>query len=122
MHLIVHMTLANLYLNSVFIMTNNNKTLKILTTPNITYQPLCIQYCELEISFELKFGLIYLLSKFHGLRNNHQKEDLWNKETLQKDIIRGMTLMDQNMADAYGGGTLMDKKPIATKNLVANMT
>jgi len=45
----------------------DNKILKELVAPDVTYQPLCIQYHELEADFELKFGLIHLLPKFHGL-------------------------------------------------------
>jgi len=38
----------------------DNMTLKELVAPDVTYQPLCIQYPELDIDFELKFGLINL--------------------------------------------------------------
>ncbi|RDY01001.1 hypothetical protein CR513_15728, partial [Mucuna pruriens] len=47
---------------------NNDQTLKELATPNVVYQPWCIQYPQLEPaqSYELKYGLIHLLPKFHG--------------------------------------------------------
>ncbi|RDX69252.1 hypothetical protein CR513_51661, partial [Mucuna pruriens] len=50
-------------------MKNNDKTLKELTTPDVVYQPWCIQCPPLEPtqSYELKSSLIHLLSKFHGL-------------------------------------------------------
>ncbi|RDY04924.1 hypothetical protein CR513_11284, partial [Mucuna pruriens] len=50
-------------------MENNDRTLKELTTLDVMYQPWCIQYPQLEPaqSYELKFSLIHLLSKFHGL-------------------------------------------------------
>ncbi|RDX97983.1 hypothetical protein CR513_19173, partial [Mucuna pruriens] len=51
-------------------MENNNKrTLKELATPDVVYQPWCIQYPQLEPAqtYELKSGLIHLLPKFHGL-------------------------------------------------------
>ncbi|RDY11458.1 hypothetical protein CR513_03863, partial [Mucuna pruriens] len=50
-------------------MENNDRTLKELATPDVMYQPWCIQYLQLEQaqSYELKFGLIHLLPKFHGL-------------------------------------------------------
>ncbi|RDX93565.1 hypothetical protein CR513_24162, partial [Mucuna pruriens] len=40
-----------------------------LATPDVVYQPWCIQYPQLEPAqtYELKFGLIHLLPKFHGL-------------------------------------------------------
>ena len=42
----------------------NNWTLKELATPD--QQPLCIQYPNLKVAFELKSGLIHLLPTFHG--------------------------------------------------------
>ena len=56
----------------------NNRTLKELATPNLDQQPLCIQYPNLEVAFELKSGLIHLLPTFHGFAgedpNKHLKE------------------------------------------------
>lgn len=56
----------------------NNRTLKELAAPDVNYQPLCIQYPELNVDFELKSGLIHLLPKFHGLAgedpHKHLKE------------------------------------------------
>ncbi|RDX78577.1 hypothetical protein CR513_41130, partial [Mucuna pruriens] len=48
---------------------NNDRTLKELTTPDVMYQPWCIQYPELEQaqSYELKSRLIHLLPKFYCL-------------------------------------------------------
>ncbi|RDY07846.1 hypothetical protein CR513_07985, partial [Mucuna pruriens] len=50
-------------------MENNDGTLKELATPDVVYQPWCIQYPQLEPAqtYELKSGLIHLLPKFHGL-------------------------------------------------------
>ncbi|RDY14155.1 hypothetical protein CR513_00822, partial [Mucuna pruriens] len=50
-------------------MKNNDRMLKEWATPDMVYQPWCIQYLQLEHaqSYELKSGLIYLLPKFHGL-------------------------------------------------------
>ncbi|RDY03833.1 hypothetical protein CR513_12533, partial [Mucuna pruriens] len=61
-------------------MENNDKTLKELATPDVAYQPWCIQYPQLESAqtYELKSGLIHLLPKFHGLAgedpHKHLKE------------------------------------------------
>ncbi|RDY08413.1 hypothetical protein CR513_07358, partial [Mucuna pruriens] len=61
-------------------MENTDRTLKELATPDVVYQPWCIQYPQLEPTqtYELKFGLIHLLSKFHGLAredpHKHLKE------------------------------------------------
>ncbi|RDX89981.1 hypothetical protein CR513_28205, partial [Mucuna pruriens] len=48
---------------------NNDRTMKELATPDVVYQPWCIQYPQLEPAqtYELKSGLIHLLPKFHGL-------------------------------------------------------
>ncbi|RDY05087.1 hypothetical protein CR513_11115, partial [Mucuna pruriens] len=50
-------------------MENNERTLKELATPDVVYQPWCIQYPQLEPAqtYELKSGLIHLLPKFHSL-------------------------------------------------------
>ena len=56
----------------------NNWTLKVLATPNLDQQPLCIQYPNLQVAFELKSGLSHLLPTFHGFAeedlNKHLKE------------------------------------------------
>ncbi|RDX89972.1 hypothetical protein CR513_28225, partial [Mucuna pruriens] len=63
-------------------MENNDRTLKELATPDVVYQPWCIQYPQLEPAqtYELKSGLIHLLPKFHGLAgedpHKHLKEFL----------------------------------------------
>ena len=46
---------------------NNNKSLKELAAPDLNYQPLCIEYPNLDASFELRSGLIHLLPTFRGL-------------------------------------------------------
>ncbi|RDY05764.1 hypothetical protein CR513_10361, partial [Mucuna pruriens] len=50
-------------------MENNDRTLKELATPDVVYQPWCIQCPPLEPtqSYGLKSTLIHLLPKFHGL-------------------------------------------------------
>ncbi|RDY00922.1 hypothetical protein CR513_15836, partial [Mucuna pruriens] len=50
-------------------MENNDRMLKELATLDVVYQLWCIEYSQLEPaqSYELKSGLIHLLSKFHGL-------------------------------------------------------
>ncbi|RDX91422.1 hypothetical protein CR513_26593, partial [Mucuna pruriens] len=61
-------------------MENNDQTLKELATPDVVYQPWCIQCPQLEPAqtYELKYGLIHLLPKFHGLAredpHKHLKE------------------------------------------------
>ncbi|RDX73603.1 hypothetical protein CR513_46766, partial [Mucuna pruriens] len=61
-------------------MENNDRTLKELATPDVVYQLWCIQYPQLEPAqtYELKFGLIHLLPKFHSLAgedpHKHLKE------------------------------------------------
>ncbi|RDX74876.1 hypothetical protein CR513_45310, partial [Mucuna pruriens] len=61
-------------------MENNDRTLKELATPDVVYQPWCIQYPQLEPAqtYELKSGLVDLLPKFYGLAgedpHKHLKE------------------------------------------------
>lgn len=43
------------------------RTINELIAPDIFYQPLYIDYPKLDANFELKFGSIHLLPKFHGL-------------------------------------------------------
>ncbi|RDY07194.1 pol, partial [Mucuna pruriens] len=59
-------------------MDNNDRTLKELATPDVVYQPWCIQYPQLEPAqtYELKSGLIHLLPKFHGLTGEHPHKHL----------------------------------------------
>nr|KYP44323.1 hypothetical protein KK1_034184 [Cajanus cajan] len=47
------------------------RTLRVMAAPDFTYESLCIQYPEEDVSFVLKTGLIHLLPKFHG----HAGED-----------------------------------------------
>ncbi|RDX85399.1 hypothetical protein CR513_33418, partial [Mucuna pruriens] len=58
-----------LYKKELEQMENNYRTLKELATPDVAYQPWCIQYPQLEPAqtYKLKSGLIHLLPKFHGL-------------------------------------------------------
>ncbi|XP_052203099.1 uncharacterized protein LOC127808569 [Diospyros lotus] len=57
---------------------NANRNIRELAAPDVYYQPLCIQYPQLQVNFELKSGLIHLLPKFHGLAgedpHKHLKE------------------------------------------------
>ncbi|RDY02054.1 hypothetical protein CR513_14536, partial [Mucuna pruriens] len=55
--------------NKPELMENQDRTLKVLATPDVVYQPWCIEYSQLELiqSYELKSGLVHLLPKFHGL-------------------------------------------------------
>nr|KYP43769.1 hypothetical protein KK1_034747 [Cajanus cajan] len=57
---------------------NRELTLKELATPNVVYQPWCVQYPDNQTNYELKSGLIHFLPKFHGLAgedpHKHLKE------------------------------------------------
>ena len=56
----------------------NNRTLKEFATPDLDQQPLCIQYPNLEVAFELKSGLIHLLPTFMVLQEKIQISTLRN--------------------------------------------
>ena len=51
----------------------NNRTLKEHATSDLDQQPLCIQYPNLEVAFELKSGLIHLLPTFHDFAGDQPK-------------------------------------------------
>ena len=59
-------------------MTTYNRTLKELAALDLDQQPLCIEYPNLEMTFELKSGIIHFLPTFHGFAredpNKHLKE------------------------------------------------
>jgi len=42
----------------------------------MTIQTLCIEYLDLDVECELKFGLIHLLSKFHALAGEEPHKHL----------------------------------------------
>ncbi|RDX92179.1 putative mitochondrial protein, partial [Mucuna pruriens] len=80
-------------------MENHDRTLKELATPDVVYQPWCIQYPQLEPTqtYELKYGLIHLLPKFHGLAredpHKHLKEfhvvcSMMRPQGIPKDYIK----------------------------------
>ncbi|RDX99577.1 hypothetical protein CR513_17368, partial [Mucuna pruriens] len=83
-------------------MENNDRTLKELATPDVVYQPWCIQYLQLEPpqSYELKPGLIHLLPKFHGLAgedpHNHLKE--FHVATIQEKQSQKQLKVETNSA------------------------
>lgn len=56
----------------------NESTLKELAAPDLNQQPLCIEFPNLEVAFELKSGLIHLLPACRGLSgedpHKHLKE------------------------------------------------
>ncbi|KAL0388977.1 UNVERIFIED_CONTAM: hypothetical protein Scaly_0254800 [Sesamum calycinum] len=54
------------------------RTINDMTSPDLNQQPLCTEYPDLEVNFELKSGLVHLLSTFRGLAgedpHKHLKE------------------------------------------------
>jgi len=56
----------------------DERTLRELVAPDVSIQTMCIQYPNLDVQCELKYGLIYLLPKIHGLAgedpHKHLKE------------------------------------------------
>ncbi|KAL0310309.1 UNVERIFIED_CONTAM: hypothetical protein Scaly_2940600 [Sesamum calycinum] len=54
------------------------RTINDMTSLDLNQQPLCIEYPDLEVNFELKSGLVHLLPTFHGLAgedpHKHLKE------------------------------------------------
>ncbi|OIV89959.1 hypothetical protein TanjilG_10316 [Lupinus angustifolius] len=52
------------------------RTLRELVAPVFIYESLCIQYPNEDVPYVLKTGLIYLLSKFHGLAGEYPHKHL----------------------------------------------
>ena len=57
-------------------MAYNNHTLKEWATPDVVYQTWCIKYPKIEVSYELKSRLAYLLPKFQGLASEDPHKHL----------------------------------------------
>jgi hypothetical protein len=58
--------------------TAEHRTLRDLATPNMNQQPLCIEFPNIDVAFELKSGLIHLIPIFQGFAgedpHKHLKE------------------------------------------------
>ncbi|KAL0309210.1 UNVERIFIED_CONTAM: hypothetical protein Sradi_5863300 [Sesamum radiatum] len=52
------------------------RTIKNMTSPHMNQQPLCIEYPDLEVNFELKSSLIHLLPTFHSLASEDPHKHL----------------------------------------------
>ncbi len=52
------------------------RTLRELATPDVVQQPLCIDFPDIEVAFELKSGLIHLLPTFRGLASDDPHKHL----------------------------------------------
>ncbi|RDY03812.1 hypothetical protein CR513_12555, partial [Mucuna pruriens] len=72
---------------------NNNRTLKELATPD---------YPQLESThtYELKFGLIHMLLKFHSLASEVPRKHL---KEFHVYFYEGLLMMDRSMIDAASG-------------------
>ncbi|KAL2232425.1 UNVERIFIED_CONTAM: hypothetical protein Sindi_1422500 [Sesamum indicum] len=72
-----------------------------MTSLDLNQQPLCIEYPNLDVDFELKSGLIHLLPIFRGLA--------------------GLSEANRNLVDAASGGALYDKTPTEARKLITTM-
>jgi len=52
------------------------RTLRELTTPNMNWQPSCIEFPNINVAFELMSCLIHLLPTFHGLASEEPHKHL----------------------------------------------
>ncbi|KAL0365117.1 UNVERIFIED_CONTAM: hypothetical protein Sangu_0609300 [Sesamum angustifolium] len=115
------------------------RTINDMTSPDLNQQPLCIEYPDLEVNFELKSGLIHLLLTFRGLAgedpHKHLKEfhvvcsgeslfEYWGRfnelvkscphhqipdHLLIQYFYEGLSSMDRKLIDAASGGALFNK-------------
>ena len=54
----------------------HDRTLKELAILDVAYQPLCMDYLELDAPFEHKYGLIDLLPTFQGFKSKDPHKHL----------------------------------------------
>ncbi|KAK4400819.1 hypothetical protein Sango_1188000 [Sesamum angolense] len=127
------------------------RTINDMTSPDLNQQPLCIEYPDLEVNFELKSGLIHLLPTFRGLAgedpHKHLKEfhvvcsgeslfEYWGRfnelvkscphhqipdHLLIQYFYEGLSSMDRKLIDAASGGALFNKTPTEARNLISIM-
>ncbi|KAK4390452.1 hypothetical protein Sango_2108500 [Sesamum angolense] len=127
------------------------RTINDMTLPDLNQQPLCIEYPDLEVNFELKSGLIHLLPTFRGLAgedlHKHLKEfhvvcsgeslfEYWGRfnelvkscphhqipdHLLIRYFYEGLSSMDRKLIDAASGGALFNKTPTEARNLISIM-
>ncbi|KAL0337600.1 UNVERIFIED_CONTAM: hypothetical protein Scaly_2035100 [Sesamum calycinum] len=127
------------------------RTIKDMTSPDLNQQPLCIEYPDLKVNFELKSGLIHLLPTFCGLAgedpHKHLKEfhvvcsgerlfEYWGRfielvkscphhqipdHLLIQYFYEGLSGMDRNLIDAASGGAMFNKTPTEIRNLISIM-
>ncbi|KAK4391634.1 hypothetical protein Sango_1941200 [Sesamum angolense] len=124
------------------------RTINDMTSPDLNQQPLCIEYPDLEVNFELKSGLIHLLPTFRGLAgedpHKHLKEfhvvcsgeslfEYWGRfnelvkscphhqipdHLLIQYFYEGLSSIDRKF-DAASGGALFNKTPTEARNLIS---
>ena len=77
----------------------DQRTLKQLVVPDVNYNDFCIEYYDVSVPFELKFGLIHLFPRFSGLAGEDPHEHLKEFEVVcsapsgpsLEDIVKQMT-------------------------------
>ncbi|RDY10528.1 hypothetical protein CR513_04937, partial [Mucuna pruriens] len=100
-------------------MKNYDRTLKELATPDVMYQPWCIQYPQLEPAHtgETLHEYWERFNKLCATCPHHQISE----QLLIQYFYEGLSMMDRSMIDAASGGALMDKTPVAARHLISNM-
>ncbi|RDX69571.1 hypothetical protein CR513_51304, partial [Mucuna pruriens] len=119
-------------------MENHDRTLKELATPDVVYQPWCIQYPQLEPAQTYELKSTTIKKEICGIRQHtgetlHEYWERFNKLCttcphyqisellLMQYFYEGLAMMDMSMIDATSGGALMDKTPAAARHLISNM-
>ncbi|KAK4411813.1 hypothetical protein Sango_0254300 [Sesamum angolense] len=111
------------------------RTINDMTSPDLNQQPLCIEYPDLEVNFELKSGLVHLLPTFRGLAGESLFEYWGRFNELVKScphhqipdhlliqlFYEGVSSMDRKLIDAASGGALFNKTPTEARNLISIM-
>ncbi|KAL0370705.1 UNVERIFIED_CONTAM: hypothetical protein Sangu_0388600 [Sesamum angustifolium] len=127
------------------------RTINDMTSPDLNQQPLCTEYPDLEVNFELKSGLVHLLPNFRGLAgedpHKHLKEfhvvcsgeslfEYWERfnelvkscphhqipdHFLIQYFCEGLSSMDRKLIDGASGGALFNKTPTEARNFISIM-
>ncbi|KAL0284644.1 UNVERIFIED_CONTAM: hypothetical protein Sradi_2991400 [Sesamum radiatum] len=67
---------------------NPERMIKEMTSLDLNQQPLCIEYSNLDVDFELKSGLIHLLPTFRGLPSENPHKHFKEFHVVCSDMRR----------------------------------
>ncbi|KAL0433180.1 UNVERIFIED_CONTAM: hypothetical protein Slati_2652300 [Sesamum latifolium] len=96
---------------------NPKRTIKEMTSLDLNQQPLCIEYPNLDVDFELKSGLIHLLPTFRGLAGEDPHKHLKEFHVCAPDCPRQIEAWWMRLVEVL----LYDKIPTEARKLITTM-